>query len=125
MKKRIAVTCILALFIFAALMCFTTVVHFSTYNNLVHAQGPWTLTVYTAYDSPTPGNGSCSDDITALVTSPTPGGPGIQYICTGRSGNGNVPASGTASSVTFTITQDSTITWNWKTQYLLTKGGRS
>jgi hypothetical protein len=91
MKKRIAVTCMLALFILA-LMYFATVVHFSTYNNLVHAQGPWTLTVYSAHDSPTPGNRSYGDDITASVTSPTLGGPSVQYVYTGWSGNGSVGA---------------------------------
>jgi hypothetical protein len=122
MKKRIAVKYMLALFLFAALLYFATVVHFSTHTNLVHAQGPWTLTVTSAYDSPSPSGGSFNDStvITASVTSPTSGGSGIQYVCTGWSGTGSVPLSGTTSSVTFTITNDSSITWNWKTQYLLT-----
>jgi hypothetical protein len=114
MKKRIAVTWMLALFIFAALMYFATEVHFSTHNNLVHAQGPWMLTVSAAYESPSPSSGLFGDEtnITASVTSPTPGGSGTQYIYTGWSGSGSVPASATASSVTFTINQTSSITWN-------------
>ena len=43
------------------------------------------------------------------------------YFCTGYTGTGDCP-SGSGSSVTFTITQDSSITWNWKTMYLLTVG---
>jgi hypothetical protein len=57
--------------------------------------------------------------ITASVTSPSSGPAGVRYICTGWTGTGNVPASGTSSTVTFTITQPSNITWNWKTQYEL------
>ena len=44
----------------------------------------------------------------------------MQYVCTGWTGTGSVPASGTSSSVTFTITTASSITWNWKTQYQVT-----
>ena len=88
MKKRIAVTCMLALFILATLMYFATVVHFSTYNNLVHAQGSWTLTVCSDHDSPTPGNRSYGDDITASVTSPTLGRPSVQSVYNGWPGNG-------------------------------------
>jgi hypothetical protein len=123
MKKRIAFTCMLALFIFAALTYFAGVAHFSTHNNLVHAQGPWNLTVSSAYDTPSPPSGSQfanGTDVTESVTSPTPGGLGTQDVCTGWSGSGDVPSTGTTSSVTFTITQDSSITWNWKTQYYLT-----
>jgi hypothetical protein len=124
MKKRIAVTCMLALFIFAALMYFATEVHFSINNNLVHAQGPWTLTVSSAYDSPSPSSGLFDDgtNITASVTSPTPGGSGTQYICTGWSGIGSVPAYATASFVTFTINQTSSVTWSCARAILVCTG---
>ncbi|HNW89759.1 MAG TPA: hypothetical protein PKN48_08845, partial [Bacteroidales bacterium] len=35
------------------------------------------------------------------------------YCCTGWTGTGSVPASGTGSTCTFTITGNSTITWQW------------
>ena len=80
------------------------------------------LTVNSAYDSPTPTSGwfDAGTSITASVTSPTSGGTGIQYVCTGWSGTGSVPSSGSSTSVTFTINAPSSITWNWKTQYYLT-----
>ena len=80
------------------------------------------LTVTSTYDSPTPTSGPYTPgtSITASIT-PTVAGPaGMQYVCTGWTGTGDVPATGTATSTTFTITQDSSITWLWKTQYLLT-----
>ena len=102
------------LFIFSALMYFAT-----------RAQGPWTLTVSSDYDTPNPPVGLNSyndnDSVTCYVSNPVvSGGVGTQYVCTGWSGSGSVPLSGTASSVTFTINEDSSITWNWKTQYYLT-----
>lgn len=42
-----------------------------------------------------------------------------QHLCTGWTGIGSVPASGTATSVVFTITEESSITWNWQTEYWL------
>jgi len=80
------------------------------------------LTATSAHDSPAP-SGTTSylngTSITATVISPVPGPPGAQYVCTGWTGTGDVPASGSETTVTFTITENSTITWNWKTQYLL------
>jgi len=74
------------------------------------------------YGSPTPTSGwfDASSSITASVTSPWAGTTGTRYICTGWTGTGSVPPSGTGSSVTFTIIQASSITWNWVTQYYLT-----
>jgi len=80
------------------------------------------LTVSSPYDSPTPTSGwfDSGTGITESVTSPVSGGSGIQYVCTGWSGTGSVPASGTASSDTFTITAPSSIVWAWETQYTIT-----
>jgi hypothetical protein len=82
---------------------------------------PAQLTVTSAYDSPTPISGlyASGTSITASVTPIVPGPTGTQYVCTGYIGSGSV-GSGTGASVTFTITQDSSITWKWQTQYLLT-----
>jgi len=80
------------------------------------------LTVVSAYDSPNPTSGPYTPgtSITASVTSPVAGPPGTQYVCTGWTGTGDVPSSGIGTTVTFTIDQDSSITWTWKTQYYLT-----
>ncbi len=80
------------------------------------------LTVSSPYDSPTPASGwfDSGTNVTDSVTSPVSGGSGIQYVCTGWSGTGSVPASGSGTSVTFAITAPSTISWTWKTQYYLT-----
>jgi len=80
------------------------------------------LTVTSPYDSPTPNSGwfDSNSNITEFVTSPVLGGAGTRYICTGWTGTGNIPSSGSGTSVTFTITQASSITWNWKTQYQVT-----
>jgi hypothetical protein len=74
------------------------------------------------YGSPNPTSGwfDAGSSITASVTSPWSGPTDTRYVCTGWTGTGSVPPSGTGSSVTFTITQSSSITWNWVTQYYLT-----
>ncbi|HLE75149.1 MAG TPA: hypothetical protein VI864_03785, partial [Candidatus Bathyarchaeia archaeon] len=43
-----------------------------------------------------------------------------EYVCTGWAGTGSVPAYGTATSMSFTIDQPSSIIWNWETAYLVT-----
>jgi hypothetical protein len=79
------------------------------------------LTVTSPYDSPTPATGwfDAGTSITASVTSPW-ALTGTRYVCTGWTGTGSVPSSGSSASVTFTINAPSSITWNWKTQYYLT-----
>jgi hypothetical protein len=73
------------------------------------------------YNSPTPVNGWFDDgaSITASVASSVPGPTGTQYTCTGWTGTGIVPDSGTGSSVSFRIAQSTSIAWDWKTQYYL------
>ena len=76
----------------------------------------WHLNVSSVHDTPVPPNGdnvyadgtSVNCSVTSLVTE-----GGNVWNCTGWTGTGSVPASGSGSSVTFTITQNSTITWNW------------
>jgi len=79
------------------------------------------LTVNSAYDSPTPTSAwfDSGTPIAASVTSPWSGPAATRYICTGWTGSGSVPPSGSNPTVSFTISQASSITWNWKTQYLL------
>jgi hypothetical protein len=87
-----------------------------------HYNTQYYLTVSSPYDNPTPTSKwfDAGTSITASVTTPWAGPTGTRYVCTGWTGTGSVPSSGTGSSVTFTINQPSGITWNWKTQYLLT-----
>lgn len=80
------------------------------------------LTMTSSHGSPTPENGwfEAGESITTSVASPVSGPAGTTYVCSGWTGTGSVPASGTTTAVTFTIDETSSITWNWKTQYLLT-----
>ncbi len=80
------------------------------------------LTVTSPYGSPTPTSGWFDDgaNIVASVTTPWTGPTDTRYVCTGWTGTGSVPPSGGGPPATFTITQASNITWNWKTQYYLT-----
>jgi len=43
---------------------------------------------------------------------------GTNYLCTGWAGTGSVPSSGTSNATgQITLIQDSSITWNWATEY--------
>jgi predicted amidohydrolase len=79
------------------------------------------LTVTSLYGSPTPEIGwfEAGKPVTSSVTSPVSGPAGTRYVCTRWIGTGSVPTSGTNTSVTFTIGEPSSITWNWETQYFL------
>jgi len=76
------------------------------------------------HDSPNPSYGEhwydVGDRVTATVDSPADEMEGTRYRCSGWSGTGSVPPSGTGTSVAFTINEDSSLTWKWVTQYKLT-----
>ncbi|MBN1676799.1 MAG: Ig-like domain-containing protein, partial [Kiritimatiellae bacterium] len=57
--------------------------------------------------------------VTASVTSPAYPTNGVQYTCTGWIGTGSVPASGSATNVSFSAGSDSTLTWQWAAAYYL------
>jgi len=80
------------------------------------------LTVTSPYGSPTPTSRwfDTGTSVTASIITPWVGPTGTRYLCTGWTGTGSVPTSGTLSTINFAINQPSSITWNWKTQYLLT-----
>jgi len=82
------------------------------------------LVVSSGQDAPNPPVGDnwydSGTEVTASVTSPTTPSGGTRYKCTGWIGTGNVPASGSGVTTTFTITLPSSITWNWMAQYYLT-----
>src|SRR5208337_3456154 len=72
MKKRIVATCLLILFIFAALIYFTTLTRFSLRNSLAHAQGPWTV----AFSNTGLGGDATGNLVTLIVTNdPSYSGP--------------------------------------------------
>ncbi len=51
-----------------------------------------------------------------IVDCVEPGGPGERYICDGYTGTGCAP-SGSDTAVTFTMSSEATLTWNWQHQY--------
>ena len=78
------------------------------------------LVVVSEQGAPTPAVGdnlfNSDAEVTASAAAPDPAG-GVRAVCTGWTGTGSVPASGEGDSVTFVITEDSSITWNWATGY--------
>jgi hypothetical protein len=74
------------------------------------------LSVSSAHGNPVPTSGSFNytfgAQVSCSVVSPVTEGNMI-WTCTGWSGTGSV-SSGTGTSTTFTITQDSSIIWNWQ-----------
>ncbi len=82
------------------------------------------LIVASRYGTPDPPNGTnfytWATGLTCTVSgSPVADGPLTQFVCVGWSGTGSVPISGAATGVTITLTNDSRIAWNWKTQFWL------
>lgn len=78
-----------------------------------------------ALGSPTPGYGTNSvvygapATLTApLIVSDT---STVRHRCQGYVGSGDIPFYGTTNTVSYTPTQDSSITWVWLDQYLLTE----
>jgi hypothetical protein len=80
------------------------------------------LTVTSPHGSPTPTSGwfEAGTSINGSVTSPVEETAGMRYVCTGWTGTGSAPESGTSTTVNFTIDRPSSIVWSWKTQYHLT-----
>jgi hypothetical protein len=76
-----------------------------------------TLTVVSAHGSPTPSIGqkiySNGETITCSVPNQVTEGSTI-WTCIGWTGYGSVPASGSGTRVTISITQESGITWIWQ-----------
>jgi hypothetical protein len=81
---------------------------------------PCILTVTSDYGLPTPAGittNSANTLIQASVDgSPVSGGTDVRYVATGWVGSGSV-GSGSGTNVSFTITNDTTLTWIWRTNY--------
>ena len=91
-----------------------------------------TLVVESSDGTPTPAAGShemvWGTSVSASVAAPTPTAGGkTRRACTGWTGTGSVPASGTGTSFSFTMEDDSTLVWNWRTEHWIdiavTSGG--
>jgi hypothetical protein len=89
----------------------------TTVELVVQAQPSlYTLTVASAHGSPEPSVGSHSfssgSSVICSVVSPVTEN-GVTYTCTGWVGTGSIASSGSGLSTSISITQDSSITWNW------------
>lgn len=114
MKKTVVAAACLASLLFVLL--------FAVSNNTRTVEH-YLLTIYSGHDSPTPSVGDhyyhYGDYVTCSVTSPVTES-GLTWTCTGWSGTGSVPMSGNSTTASFTITQDSSITWTWQSTPKLT-----
>ena len=86
--------------------------------------GPYNLRVESAYGEATPGGPvNHHEEGTAFSCSVSPAEinePGIRRRCTGWTGTGDVPATGSGTNVAFTTTlKNSSLVWNWESDYLL------
>jgi len=79
------------------------------------------LTVSSIHGSPVPGIGTLSNSWGTVVSCSVADvvADTTQYECIGWTGTGSVPTSGTSNAVEITLTEDSSITWNWQTSYWL------
>ena len=78
------------------------------------------FTVASAAGTPTPAVGThdvyWGTEVATSVATPEPAG-GTRHVCTDWTGTGSVPASGTGTNVAFTVEEDSSLTWNWRTEH--------
>ncbi len=89
--------------------------------NAAFAINTYTLNVTSLHGTPSP-SGLTTNNwnalVNAAVNSPVSGGIYTQYLCTGWTGSGSAPVSGLTTNTSFNITNNSTLGWNWKTQYM-------
>ena len=87
----------------------------------VFAMDQVNLTIISAHGTPNPAAGSASYAYGSLLTlTAADDSVGtMRYRCAGWQLDGQEPASGTGNSVSFAITQDSVLTWQWQTEVYL------
>jgi hypothetical protein len=103
-----------------------------TFNNVsaahtIHADfelDEYTLTVASDHGNPVPAGSTHWYDANTEIACSLGGSPVLsgttQYVCTGWSGTGSVPSTGTRTNTDlFTLTNNSSITWTWRTNYFL------
>ncbi len=82
-----------------------------------------TLVVESAYGTPAPPAGThefaYGSTVNASVDDSVSIATNARAVCTGWEGTGSVPASGTTNALSFAITNNSSITWQWRTEYRL------
>ena len=88
-----------------------------------HSYGnQYDLTVASPYGTPVPAIGTTAYDDGTLINASVPDSPVVsgttRHLVTGWSGTGDV-SGGSGTSTSFSLTQDSSITWLWQTQYWL------
>ena len=78
------------------------------------------LAVSSAFGAASPAAGAHTlvygDEVAASVATPEPA-DGTRRVCTGWTGTGSVPAMGIGTNVSFRIEEDSTLSWNWRTDH--------
>ena len=79
------------------------------------------LTVASIHGSPVPEVGTTSNTWGSIIGCSVEDVTGVytQYACTGWSGTGSVPTTGTTNSIEVILEEDSSITWLWQTNYWL------
>ncbi len=82
----------------------------------------YTLSVESTDGTPTPAVGAnpvyWGTEVAAHVAEPMPTAGGkTRRACTGWTGTGSVPETGTGTNVVFTVEEDSSLTWNWRTEH--------
>ena len=85
---------------------------------------PCALTVSSIYGTPSPSGvtyPASNSSITAWMLNPSSTSGTTQFVCTGWIGTGSL-ASGSGTNASFTITNDTTITWQWQTNYWIDFG---
>ena len=89
----------------------------SLYIPNLKAASQYTLTISSAHGVASPSTGTHTYDAGSSITCSVPisiAENGVTYTCTGWTGTGSVPASGSGWWTTVTIDQDSSINWNWQ-----------
>ena len=79
------------------------------------------LTVSSSQGSPSPAVGDTVFSIGSVVTCSVGNviSEDTRQLCSGWSGSGSVPASGSSTQVVVTVSENSSLTWNWQAEYLL------
>lgn len=87
------------------------------------ASVPKTLTVISLYGGTSPGSVTTNAGTVLsqrITNSPAAGTAGVRYICTGGTVAGNAFSLLNATNITLTLTNNATLAWQWKTQYMWT-----
>ncbi|MDQ1279167.1 MAG: hypothetical protein QG670_427 [Thermoproteota archaeon] len=95
----------------------TPIISLSTYHEVVFSSITQYYLTVTSVKGTVSGSGWYNREthVSVSVISPVTESTGTQYVCTGCTGTGSAPVYSSATTVDFTITQPSTITWNWRT----------